>query len=63
VRKEIIMPCLKKEIIYCPKCRVTMEFDREETHPTNSDRTPGIDITWNIYKCPQCKFESLRRKY
>ena len=49
-----------KEIIYCPKCRSTMTFDRTEYGPISLS---GHIITWNIYKCPECKFESFRRKY
>ena len=44
----------------CPKCGTLMYIDRQES------RTPkgcSITITWNIYVCPECGFESYKRKH
>ena len=44
----------------CPNCGTPMYIDRQESR---TPKATGITITWNIYVCPECGFESLRRKY
>jgi len=60
LNEENIVP---KEIIYCPKCHAIMKFDRIESSYLDLENINDVPITWDIYKCPMCGFESFRRKY